>query len=110
MDQKNLPVDQRVKLLVDALDGAEQTNEALSRCEDGDEMNEGLLSAASKWGLALSRSDLTETPPIRDGIWWKNKQSLVTLGDGTLRHQQDIAGKTRWDTWSLGFFKLFRRK
>ena len=110
MDSKKLPVIERISLLVEALDGAEKTNEALSRCLDGDSMLDVLLDASSKLGLGLSREDLEKTPPIRDWIWWKNKQSLVTLGDGTLRHQQDISSKTRWDAWSIGLFKFFRRK
>lgn len=96
-------------MLVEALDGAEKTNEALSRCEDAETMLEILLEASSKLKLGLTREELKTNPPIRDWIWWKNKQSLVTLGDGTLRHQQDISTKTRWDSWSIGIFKLFKR-
>ena len=110
MDIKTLSVPQKVKLLVEALDGAQSTNEALSRSVDGDSMIEVLLSAASKLELGLTREDLVKTPPIRDWIWWKNKQALITLGQGTLRHQQDSANKTRWDSWTLAFFNIFKRK
>ncbi len=110
MDLKKLPLNERVRLLVDALDGDQKTNETLSRCEDGEDMLDVLLEVSSRLSLGLSRDDLTRTPPIRDWIWWKNKQSLVTLGDGTLRHQQDISSKTRWDSWSISFFKFFRMR
>ncbi len=110
MDFKELPVTTRIKSLVDALDGETEANEALSRCEDGEAMIDVLINVSSKLGLGLTREELMTNAPIRDWIWWKNKQSLVTLGDGTLRHQQDISSKTRWDSWSLGFFKLFRMR
>ena len=110
MDPKTLPASEKVKLLVKALDGAEKTNEALSRCENGDAMIDVLLGVSEKLNLGLSREDLTKTPPIRDWIWWKNKQALVTLGKGTLRHQQDSASKTRWDRWTLDLFDFFKRR
>ncbi len=110
MDSKKLALNERVKLLVDALDGDEKINEALSRCEDGEDMLDVLIDVSSGLKLGLSRDDLKRTPPIRDWIWWKNKQSLVTLGDGTLRHQQDISSKTRWDSWSISFFKFFKMR
>ena len=89
MDLKSLPVAAKVKALVKALDGARRTNEALSRCEDGEAMVDVLLNASAKLGLGLSRRDLMETPPIRDWIWWKNKQALLTIGDNRPRYQQD---------------------
>ena len=110
MDAKALPINKRVRLLVDALDGSQKINEALSKCEDGDAMLEILLGLSLDLGLGLSREDLLSTAPIRDWIWWKNKQALVTLGEGTLRHQQDISSKTRWDSWTISFFQIFRRK
>ena len=110
MDSKNLSVNERVKLLVDALDGNEKANEALSRSEDGEMMLEVLLGISSNLMLGLSRDELVSTPPIRDWILLKNKQSLVTLGEGTLRHQQDMSNKTRWDSWTIGIFKFFRRR
>ena len=73
MDAKKNSVNKRVKLLVDALDGIEKINEALSKSEDGEEMLDILLDEASKLRLGLSRNDLMTTPPIRDWIWWKNK-------------------------------------
>ena len=76
-------------LLVKALNGAKRTNEALARCGDGEAMVEVLLAASSRLGLGLTRRDLLETPPIRDWIWWKNKQALLTIGDNLPRYQQD---------------------
>lgn len=89
LDLRQLPVIKRVQLLVNALDGAEKTNEALSKCSDGEQMVAVLLGASSKLGLALTRKDLMETPPIRDWIWWKNKEALVTIGDNKPRYKQD---------------------
>jgi len=28
----------------------------------------------------------------------------VNLGEGTLRHQQDVSSKTRWDPWTISSF------
>jgi hypothetical protein len=39
--------------------------------------------------LGLTRADLLSTPPIRDWIWWKNKEALLTIGDAKPRYQQD---------------------
>jgi hypothetical protein len=88
-DPRQLTVGQRVSLLVKALDGAQRTNEALARCRHGEAMLDVLLDASSKLGLGLSRRDLADTPPIRDWIWWKNKQALLTIGDDKPRYQQD---------------------
>jgi hypothetical protein len=77
MDPKTLSVSQRVTLLVKALNGAKRTNEALA-----------------KLGLGLSREQLASTPPIRDWVWWKNKEALLTIGDDKPRYQQD-GGKGR---------------
>jgi hypothetical protein len=76
-------------MLVKALDGAKRTNEALARCSTGDQMVEVLLDASSKLGLGLSRAELVRTPPIRDWVWWKNKEALLTIGDAKPRYQQD---------------------
>ena len=95
MDLKNLSVAQKVKMLVNAIDGSKQTNEALSLCEDGDSMIEVLLGTSAKLGLGLSRQDLMATPPIRDWIWWKNKEALLTIGNGTPRHKQDKSAKKK---------------
>ena len=108
MDSKALTTIERVTLLVESLDGGEETNEALSRCKDGHEMVEILLNAYSRMEHGFTRNDLLKTAPTRDWIWWKNKQALVTLGDGNLRHQQDSSDKTRWDSWTLDFFKLLK--
>jgi hypothetical protein len=48
-----------------------------------------LLDASKKLGLGLSRQDLKTTPPIRDWVWWKNKEALLTIGDSKPRYQQD---------------------
>ena len=88
-DLRSLPVSQRVNLLVKALNGARRTNEALARCSNGDQMVEVLLDASAKLGLGLSRAELTRTPPIRDWVWWKNKEALLTIGDNLPRYQQD---------------------
>ena len=71
----------RVSLLVNALDGAQRTNEALARCANGEEMLDVLLGASMKLRLGLTREQLRDTPPIRDWVWWKNKQAIVTIGD-----------------------------
>ena len=110
MNNKNLSIQQKVKLLVDAIDDDQGTNEALSKCANGEAMVNILFEVSFNLRLGLSRKDLIETSPIRDWVWWKNKQSLVTLGDGTLRHQQDMSNKTRWDSWTIGIFKFFRRR
>ncbi|PHX85655.1 MAG: hypothetical protein CK536_09370 [Synechococcus sp. Baikal-G1] len=89
MDLQSLPVGQRIGLLLKALDGAQRTNEALARCSDGEAMLEVLLDASKTLGLGLSRQDLKTTPPIRDWIWWKNKEALLTIGDNKPRYQQD---------------------
>ena len=83
----SLPVTQRIALLVKALDGAERTNKALATCADGDAMVEILLGASAKLGLRLTRRDLMETPPIRDWIWFKNNDPLVTVGDAKPRYR-----------------------
>jgi len=89
VDPRSLSVLQRVSILVKALDGAKRTNEALARCANGDEMVEVLLKASAKLGLGLTRAELTRTPPIRDWIWWKNKEAVLTIGDAKPRYQQD---------------------
>ncbi len=89
VDPKTLPVMQRVNLLLKALNGARRTNEALARCADGEAMLDVLQDASAKLGLGLSRADLQNTPPIRDWIWWKNKEALLTIGDNKPRYQQD---------------------
>ncbi len=106
MDSRNLSVTERIKFLVDSLDGQEKINEALSKSEDSEGMIEILLDMSYKLKLGLTREDLIKTPPIRDWIWWKNKQALVTLGVGQLRHQQDSSSKTRWDSWTLKLFNM----
>lgn len=88
-DLRSLPVPQRVAMLVKALNGARRTNEALARCGDGEAMLDVLLDASAKLGLGLSREELGRTPPIRDWVWWKNKEALVTIGDNKPRYQQD---------------------
>lgn len=104
-DPRQLPVSQRVSLLVKALDGAQRTNEALARCADGEAMLDVLLDASAKLGLGLSRRQLADTPPIRDWIWWKNKQALLTIGDDMPRYQQD--GGQGQTSQRKRFFGLF---
>ncbi|WP_087067567.1 hypothetical protein [Cyanobium sp. NIES-981] len=115
MDLQSLPVGQRVKALVKALNGAQRTNEALARCSDGEQMLDVLLDASAKLGLGLTRQQLRDTPPIRDWIWWKNKEALLTIGDNKPRYQQD-GGQGRpvppepeaeGDTGRKRFFGLF---
>jgi hypothetical protein len=86
---QKLPVSQRVKALVKALNGAKRTSEALARCRSGEEMLDVLLDASARLGLGLSRQQLADTPPIRDWVWWKNKEALLTIGDNKPRYQQD---------------------
>ncbi len=81
MEPRSLPVARRVSLLVNALDGAKRTNEALARCTNGEEMLDVLQGASQKLRLGLSREQLRNTPPIRDWIWWKNKEAVVTIGN-----------------------------
>ena len=82
MDPRSLSPARRVQLLAQALlDGAKKTNEALARCTDGEEMLDVLLGASQKLGLGLTREQLRNTPPIRDWVWWKNKEALVTIGN-----------------------------
>ena len=88
-DPRSLPTGRRIALLVKALNGARRTNEALARCRDGEEMLDVLVDASSKLGLGLGREELRHTPPIRDWIWWKNKEAVLTIGDNKLPYQQD---------------------
>jgi hypothetical protein len=88
-DPKSLPVSRRIQLLVKALNGAKRTNEALALCRDGEEMLDVLLAASARLGLGLSREQLRDTPPIRDWVWWKNKEAVLTIGDDKPRYQQD---------------------
>ncbi len=95
MNPASLSVGQRVNALVKALNGAKRTNEALARCSNGEEMLDVLLDASAKLGLGLTRQQLANTPPIRDWVWWKNKEALLTIGDNKPRYQQDGGqGKT----------------
>ena len=48
---------------------------------NGEEMLDVLLDASMKLRLGLTREQLRNTPPIRDWVWWKNKNALVTIGD-----------------------------
>ncbi len=107
MDPKSLSVTQRVRALVRALDGARRTNEALARCSDGEAMLDVLLDASAKLGLGLSREELGNTPPIRDWIWWKNKEALLTIGDNKPRYQQDGGQGAEGDSPRRRFLGLF---
>ncbi len=89
MEPASLTVPQKVRALVKALNGATRTNEALARCKDSEAMLDVLVDASRRLGLGLSRADLLATPPIRDWIWWKNKEALLTIGDNLPRYRQD---------------------
>ena len=89
MNRQSLPVAQRIALLVQALDGAEKTNQALATCADGEAMVDILVGASAKLGLGLTRRDLMETPPIRDWIWFKSNDPLVTVGDAKPRYRRE---------------------
>lgn len=95
MNPSSLPVQQRIALLVKALNGAENTNKALATCTDGDAMVDILLGASAKLGLRLTRRDLTETPPIRDWIWFKNNDPLITVGDAKPRYRRETPVKAK---------------
>ena len=95
MDSKHLPVNEKVKMLVEALEGDRETHDALSSSKDGEAMLKILLETSAKMELELSREDFLKTPPIRDWIWWKNKDAPLTLGEGVLRYQQDTNSKNR---------------
>ena len=95
MPPKDLSINEKVKLLVDALDGDQEANDALSNSKDGEEMLEILMKNSSNMGLELTKDDFLKTPPIRDWIWWKNKDAPLTLGDGILRYQQDNKSQNR---------------
>jgi hypothetical protein len=43
---------------------------------------------------------LANTPPIRDWVWWKNKEAVFTIGDAKPRYQQDTQQPKRF----LGLF------
>ena len=95
MDQQNLSVNEKVKLLVDALDGDQEANDELSNSKDGEQMLDVLMKHSSKMGIELTKDDFLKTPPIRDWIWWKNKDAPLTLGEGILRYQQDSESTNR---------------
>ena len=95
MNPSSLPVQQRIALLVKALDGAEKTNKALATCADGDAMVNILLGASAKLGLGLTSRDLTETAPIRDWIWFKNNDPLITVGDAKPRYRRETPEKPK---------------
>jgi len=97
MNPASLSVGQRVNALVKALNGAKRTNEALARCRNGEEMLDVLLDASARLGLGLSRQQLADTPPIRDWVWWKNKEALLTIGDNRPRYKQDGQQSTDGD-------------
>ena len=104
MNLSSLPVQQRIALLVKALDGAEKTNRALANCVDADAMVEILLGASAKLGLGLTRRDLTETPPIRDWIWFKNNDPLITVGDDKPRYRREQPSEPAPRRRFLGLF------
>ncbi len=90
-----MTVNEKVKLLVDALDGDAETNNALSNSENSEAMLKILLEISAKMELGLSKDDFLKTAPIRDWLWWKNKDAPLTLGEGVLRYQQDKNSNNR---------------
>ena len=108
MEPINLSVQEKLKVLIESLDGSKRTNQTLSECQNAEEMLDVLLDVSADLGLELTLDDLKQNPPIRDWIWWKNKEALVNLGDENLRYQGDSSGKTRWDSWTIGLFKFLR--
>ena len=56
MNPSSLPVQQRIALLVQALDGAEKTNKALATCPDGDAMVDILLGGFGQAGVKADPS------------------------------------------------------
>ena len=58
-------------------------------------MLEILLKKCTKMNLSITRDDYLKTPPIRDLVWWKNKDAPLTLGEGILRYQQDSKSQSR---------------
>ena len=108
LDPRTLPVIKRVDLLVKSLNGAERTNEALARCEDADSMIDVLLGAAAQLELGLTREDLMTTPPIRDWIWWKEKEALITIGETKPRYKEDDRASAENSTGRRTFLGLFR--
>ena len=56
MKPSSLPVQQRIALLVKALDGAEKTNKALATCPDGDAMVDILLGGFGQAGVGSDPS------------------------------------------------------
>ncbi len=89
-DPRTLSVGERVSILVKVLDGAKRTNEALGR----------IAPTVIRWwrccwmprelGAGPHRVELVRTPPIRDWVWWKNKEALLTIGDAKPRYQQGL--------------------
>ncbi len=108
MKPNNLSIKERLKILVESLDGEENINETLSECNNAEEMLDILLEFSSNLELDLTKDDMKRNPPIRDWIWWKNKEALVNLGDNNLRYQGDSSGKTRWDPWTIRLFKFLK--
>ena len=41
------------------------------------------------WAWASAASSCATPPPIRDWVWWKNKEAVLTIGDDKPRYQQD---------------------
>ena len=93
MKNSELSKSQKMEILLNEINGNKSINESLSKSTDSQSMIEILLNLSSKLKLGLSENDLITTPPIRDWIWWKNKEALITIGSGKPRYQQDSISK-----------------
>tara|TARA_Y100001968_G_C19428510_1_gene755733 strand:+ start:2006 stop:2326 length:321 start_codon:yes stop_codon:yes gene_type:complete len=93
MKNSELSKSKKMQILLSEINGNKSINESLSKCPDSESMIEILLNISSKLKIGLSRNDLTTTPPIRDWIWWKNKEAIITIGSGKPRYQQDSISK-----------------
>ncbi len=72
---------QKVRALVKGIQGHRRWNEALAKAPDRETMLDLLQQASDKIGLGLSRQELTETPPLRDWLWFKKNSPLFTVGN-----------------------------
>ena len=89
MSQSKLNVQEKINILLEAMEGDKKINEILSKCKDSESMIIVLIEFSARLKLELSKEDLTKNPPIRDWIWYKDGGALLTVGDGIPRYQQD---------------------
>ena len=109
MNLHSLSVNKKIQVLIKSLDGAKKTNQALASCKNGDELVEILLGASTKLQLGLTRHDLTITPPIRDWIWFKDNDPIITVGDNKPRYSRskEINNKNKPKANKQKFLNLF---